>query len=222
MLKEVLAPGASVLDIAAGQGNFSLLMAELGYSVTWNDLRADLVDYVRLKHEFGKIKFAPGNAFDLQLSGRFDAVLITEVIEHVAHPDAFLRKVAALVSQNGYVLMTTPNGGYFKNQLPRFSDHPDPSVFESIQFKPDSDGHIFLLHRDEVTSLAESAGLKVDKLSLLTNPLTAGHLKTASLLRILPDAIVQSVEIASQKLPLNLNDSLMTQLAVRLKKGHAR
>jgi 2-polyprenyl-6-hydroxyphenyl methylase/3-demethylubiquinone-9 3-methyltransferase len=221
MLQEVLAPGARVLDMAAGQGNFSLLMAELGYSVTWNDLRADLADYVRLKHEFGTIDFAPGNAFDLQFQGLFDAVLIAEVIEHVAHPDEFLRKVATLVRPKGYVLMTTPNGGYLKNRLPKFSDHPNPSQFESIQFRPDSDGHIFLLHRDEVASLAYAAELEVDKLSLLTNPLTAGHLKTASLLRILPDMVVQGVEAVSQRLPLNLGDRLMAQLAVRFKKTDA-
>ena len=38
-----------MLDLAAGQGNFSLALAERGYRVTWNDLRGDLEGYVRLK-----------------------------------------------------------------------------------------------------------------------------------------------------------------------------
>src|SRR5689334_17797222 len=51
LLREVLPPGATVLDIAAAQGNFSLALAERGYKVIWNDLREELADYVRLKHE---------------------------------------------------------------------------------------------------------------------------------------------------------------------------
>ena len=43
LLREVLPAGATVLDIAAAQGNFSLTLAERGYQVTWNDLRADLI-----------------------------------------------------------------------------------------------------------------------------------------------------------------------------------
>src|ERR1700730_5198398 len=85
LLTEVLPPGARVLDVAAAQGNFSLALAELGFDVTWNDLRAELADYVRLKHERGKIEFAAGNAFELVFQSLFDAVLITEIIEHVAH-----------------------------------------------------------------------------------------------------------------------------------------
>src|ERR1700732_2675150 len=55
LLTDVVPRGARVLDIAAAQGNFSLSLAELGYDVTWNDLRAELAEYVQLKYEFGKI-----------------------------------------------------------------------------------------------------------------------------------------------------------------------
>jgi 2-polyprenyl-3-methyl-5-hydroxy-6-metoxy-1,4-benzoquinol methylase len=219
LLQEALPPGATVLDIAAAQGNFSLRLAELGYLVTWNDLREDLVEYVRLKYERGSITFAPGNAFDLQFPSEFDAVLVTEIIEHVAHPDEFLRKVAKLVKINGYVVMTTPNGGYFRNDLPRFSDCDDPGAFESIQFRPGSSGHIFLLYRDEIERLAAAAGMIVDKLMLITNPLTAGHLKTGSLLQLLPRKIVDGLEAVSQKLPVSVCDRVMTQFVVRLKKA---
>jgi 2-polyprenyl-3-methyl-5-hydroxy-6-metoxy-1,4-benzoquinol methylase len=218
LLREVLPSGATVLDIAAAQGNFTLILAELGYCVTWNDLRADLADYVRLKHTHGDITFAPGNAFEIDFSSRFDAVLITEVIEHVAHPDEFLMKTATLVKSGGYVVMTTPNGGFFRNQLPRFSECSDPIRFEAIQFKPDADGHIFLLYRDEIYQLAKSAGLEIDRLLLLTNPLTAGCLKTSRLLRLLPQPVVNGIESASQKLPLIIRDKVMTHLAARFRR----
>ena len=215
LLTEAVAPGARVLDLAAGQGNFSLALAERGYRVTWNDLRADLEGYVRLKHERGDIDFAPGNAFELEFPALFDAVLITEVIEHVAHPDEFLAKAAALVKPGGVIVMTTPNGAYFRNRLPRFADCTDPSVFEGNQFKPDSDGHIFLLHPDEVHTLAARAGLAVDELVLFTNPLTNGHLKTAAALQALPRSLVATLEQATARLPTFVRRRLCVQLAVR-------
>ena len=218
LLTEVLSPGASILDIAAAQGNFSLALAELGFDVTWNDLRAELADYVRSKHERGQIHFALGNAFELSFPSLFDAVLITEIIEHVAHPDDFLAKAAALVRPGGYIVMTTPNGGYFKNRLPKFSECADPAVFESVQFKPNADGHIFLLHATEIEPLARSAGLTVEKIALFTNPLTAGHMKAEHLLKVLPRAAVFLAETLTRVLPDALKRRLLVQMAVRFRK----
>jgi 2-polyprenyl-3-methyl-5-hydroxy-6-metoxy-1,4-benzoquinol methylase len=223
LLTEVFAPGARILDIAAAQGNFSLALAELGFDVTWNDLRSELADYVRLKHERGKIGYAAGNAFELAFPSLFDAVLITEVIEHVAHPDDFLAKAAALVRPGGYIVMTTPNGGYFKNRLPKFSECADPAIFESVQFKPNADGHIFLLHADEIEPLARRAGLTVEKILLFTNSLTAGHVKTESLLKILPRGLVRAAERLCQSLPFAFKGKAMVQMAVRFRSlGSAR
>jgi 2-polyprenyl-6-hydroxyphenyl methylase/3-demethylubiquinone-9 3-methyltransferase len=219
LLTEVLPPGARVLDVAAAQGNFSLTLAELGFDVTWNDLRAELADYVRLKHERGQITFAAGNAFELEFPSRFDAVLITEIIEHVAHPDDFLAKAAALVRPGGYIVMTTPNGGYFKNRLPKFSECADPAVFEAMQFMPNADGHIFLLHVDEIEPLARRAGLEVEKIVLFTNPLTAGHVKTERLLKILPRRIVEIAESVSRSLPPKLKKKALVQMGVRFRKA---
>jgi 2-polyprenyl-3-methyl-5-hydroxy-6-metoxy-1,4-benzoquinol methylase len=145
-------------------------------------------------------------------------VLITEVIEHVAHPDDFLAKAAALVRPGGYIVMTTPNGGYFKNPLPKFSECADPAVFESVQFKPNADGHIFLLHVDEIEPLARRAGLTVEKIVLFTNSLTAGHVKTELLLKTLPRGIVRTVERFTELLPNALKKKALVQMGVRFRK----
>jgi 2-polyprenyl-3-methyl-5-hydroxy-6-metoxy-1,4-benzoquinol methylase len=219
MVEKRLAKGSSIIDVAAAQGNFSLGLAERGYRITWNDLRGDLAGYVRLKHETGEISFAEGNAFDLSIGG-FDGAVITEIIEHVAHPDEFLRRIADLVRPGGYVFMTTPNGGYFRNRLPRFSECPDPSVFEAGQFKPDADGHIFLLHVDELIGLAQPAGLEIVDVDLFTNPLTAGHMKLALLHEILPAKLIGQIETWSQsQLPGSLARRTLTQLGVCFRKA---
>lgn len=212
-------PPATVLDIAAAQGNFTLALAEAGYDVTWNDLRADLAGYVRLKHERGQVTYAPGNAFELRFDRPWDVVLITEIIEHVAHPDEFLRKVSELVRPGGHVVMTTPNGRYFRNPLPRFSNFPDPSVFESRQFKPNADGHIFLLHPDEVERLARAAGLEVVELRVFSNPLTGGCLGTERILGMLPRRVVRITETLSHGLPRPIRERICTSLAALLRRS---
>lgn len=214
LLQQAVAPGAAVLDIAGAQGNLSIGAAELGYRVTWNDLRAELAEYVRRKDDTGRIVYAPGNAFDLRFPEPFDAVLIAEVIEHVAHPDEFLAKTATLVRPGGWIVMTTPNGQYFRNSLPRFSDCPDPSMFESKQFGPNSDDHIFLLHLDEVRAFAARAGLRIADVRLFNNPLTHGHVKLEHALRRLPRAWVDKAERVSQQLPAAIARRLLVHMAV--------
>jgi len=218
MVEARLPKGSAIIDVAAAQGNFSLGLAERGYRVTWNDLRGDLAGYVQLKYTSGEICFAAGNAFDLSIGG-FDGAVITEVIEHVAHPDQFLCRIADLVRPGGYIFMTTPNGGYFRNRLPRFSECPDPSVYEAGQFKPDADGHIFLIHIDELAALAQPAGLQIIDIDLFTNPLTVGQIKLSLLHHVLPRGFIDQIETWSQaKLPPSLALRMLTQMSVCFRK----
>lgn len=216
-------PGGSILDVAGAGGNFTLPLAEQGYRVTWNDLRSELIGYVKSKYESGEVEFCPGNIFDFRerWSGRFDAVLAGEVIEHVAHPDEFLACLGSMVKVGGRVFITTPNGGYFLNKLPRFLECPDPSVFESMQFKPNSDGHIFLLDRNECRILAGRAGLTVEEIVITTNPLTRGHVKLGHLLPFLPRGVVSAGESASRKFPWKLREKFHCQMLVRLRRAEA-
>jgi len=200
-LRRVVPPGSRVLDVAAAQGNFSLALAELGYEVTWNDFRSELADYVRAKHEHGVVHYVPGNALDLTFPEPFDAVLLGEVIEHVAHPDQFLAKISEFVRPSGWIVLTTPNGEYMRNPLPRFSDCKNPEQYEALQFKPDADGHIFLLHDDEIERLSRAAGLALRELRHFGNVLTSGHMKLNFLLRLIPEAAVDGLERLTTRLP---------------------
>jgi 2-polyprenyl-6-hydroxyphenyl methylase/3-demethylubiquinone-9 3-methyltransferase len=216
LVRKAAAPPATVLDLAAGQGSFTLALAELGYVVTWNDLRADLADYVRLKYERGTVHYAPGNAFELGFRECFDVVIAAEVIEHVAHPDQFLANAASMLKPGGHLVLTTPNGAYFRNALPRFSEHADPSSFVSKQFQPNSDGHIFLLHDDEIRAMAAASSLSVLELQTFANVLTNGHVKTEPLLRVLPGSVVNSFERLTPHLPFA--SRLHTSTAALLRK----
>ena len=220
-LRSVAEPGVKILDMAAAQGNFSLAAAAIGYRVTWNDLRADLIDYVKLKSPLAaQVEFVPGNIFELgdTFAGVFDVALALEVVEHVAHPDEFLAQLATVVKPGGHIIISTPNGGYLLNRLPRFSDCPDTSIYEDQQFKPDSDGHIFLLHQDEIQSLTKDAGLEVVSHRMFTNPLSAGHAKTNRLRNILPTAVLNVVEGMTALLPDALGRKILASSVTVLRR----
>jgi 2-polyprenyl-6-hydroxyphenyl methylase/3-demethylubiquinone-9 3-methyltransferase len=94
--------------------------------------------------------------------------------------------------------LTTPNGGYFRNRLPRFSECPDPSVYEAEQFKPDADGHIFLIHVDELAGRAQPASLEIVDIDSFTNPLTVGQVKLSLLHHVLLRGLVGQIDAWSQ------------------------
>jgi len=160
-------PPASVLDIGAAEGNFALTLARMGYKVTWNDILGSRAGYVRLKMTDELMGFAPGNILEMNPSNKYDCVLATEVIEHVAHPDEFLRKMANFANKRAVLILSTPNGDYLRNRLPRFSDFQEDQLktFEAGQFQPDGDGHIFALRRDEILNIAKEMRLSVEEIT---------------------------------------------------------
>ncbi len=218
LVERAAGPPARVLDVAAAQGNFTLALAERGYKVTWNDLRADLADYTRMKHERGDVDYLAGNLFDLAPREPWDVVVACEVIEHVAHPDQFLAQLSALVRPGGHLVLTTPNGSYFRNRLPRFDKCPDPSVFEATQFEPEADGHIFLLHQDELRTMAARSGLELIHAAVLANPLTNGRLGLSKLLKFIPRGAVSAIERATSVLPTLVTSRIMATTVALLRR----
>lgn len=219
-LRALCPPPARILEVGGAGGNFTLPLAEAGYRVVWNDLRDELIPLVRAKWERGAVEFLPANIFELEPArlGPVAAILATEVIEHCAHPDAFLARLASLLPSGGCIVLTTPQGSYFRNRLPRFTGFPNPEVFEGRQFLPDGDGHIFLLHQDEVARLAAQAGLAVERLETLINPLTNGHVKLGWLLPLLPRRLVLALERWSRRWPAAWRRRLHTCLLIVLRK----
>ncbi len=219
-LERTSPPPITVVDVGAAQGTLSLRLAEAGYIVTWNDYREDLVGYVQLKYERGQIYYAPGDIFQSDKVGTFDAVVCAEVIEHVAHPDELLSKLASLTKPGRPVVVSTPNGDNLFNKLPSFFEIPDPALLEPAQFQPDSNGHLFLLLPSELQILAERAGLRVRSLDLVQT-----HLVYA-VAKVMPKALrlhgfvslLHWVDSLLVKLPL-LGRKLAVQMVAVLETG---
>ncbi len=108
----------SVLDVGCGAGDLAKRLKEKGHEVSGIDLSSDALSYARehLKEDF---------AFDIEgddwpanlMSRRYDVVVVSEVIEHLFEPQELIKKLKALLKENGCFIITTPNVLFWKNRL---------------------------------------------------------------------------------------------------------
>jgi len=194
----------SALEVAAGDAALSACLATMGCRVVANDLRGDNLSEAVANFSNGEaIQRLPGNLFDLDpaTTGLFDLVIACEVLEHVAHTVDFLKQLRRFVAPGGHLLITTPNGSYFRNKLPTYSQVKDFDALEQQQFKPDADGHLFLITPDELRSVAQEAGLGVERMVVWGTPLVTGHVRLASLSSRAACRFCYQLESLAQKLP---------------------
>lgn len=110
-----------ILDIAAGVGCAAQRIQEnYPADLLCNDISPTCL---RILEELG----LPTVSFDIDdgelafpfSEGHFDAIIALATIEHVIHIDPFVKEIHRILSDDGYLYMTTPNYGSLL-YLPRF------------------------------------------------------------------------------------------------------
>lgn len=101
-----------ILDVGCGRGWLTNLATMYG-SCEGIEPVAGVIDYARKL--FPHLRFEAGTADSVRRRADFtpyDVVLTSEVIEHVPHgqKEAFLTELSALLTPDGYVILTTPRG----------------------------------------------------------------------------------------------------------------
>jgi 2-polyprenyl-3-methyl-5-hydroxy-6-metoxy-1,4-benzoquinol methylase len=108
MLAQVRA--RSVLDVGCGTGEqLTAWLAQLCPQCQFLGVDDDAVSIAHAQRIFADI---PNLKFDTQLPAMesHDAVIASEVLEHVAEPYAFLATLRQQIAPSGLLLITTPNG----------------------------------------------------------------------------------------------------------------
>ena len=95
------------------------------------DIRQQFLDYAASRHETGDIRFVCGNAMESEPGGRFDVVFANQMVEHLVYPLKLVGRLASWLKPGGRLVVTTPNGEYFRNSLPHFGDIGDPAQYEA-------------------------------------------------------------------------------------------
>jgi 2-polyprenyl-3-methyl-5-hydroxy-6-metoxy-1,4-benzoquinol methylase len=105
----------SILDVGAGAGLLVKLALERGWDAQGVEPSQSLVDAA--ERLYG-VRLLQGTIPHPELAGRhFDAVLLVDVIEHVANPVELLELAADLVAPGGVLLVVTPDVGSAARRL---------------------------------------------------------------------------------------------------------
>jgi ubiquinone/menaquinone biosynthesis C-methylase UbiE len=114
---ELLRPEQDVLEIGAGTGRFTVLVAPRVRHVTAVDLSANMLRQLADKMEKQKIENIErvhGDFVRLDLARRFDLIISFSAIEYVKDQEALFSKMAGLLKPGGQLLLTTPHRTFIR------------------------------------------------------------------------------------------------------------
>ncbi|PLX27420.1 hypothetical protein C0583_03860 [Candidatus Parcubacteria bacterium] len=87
---------------------------------------------------------------------KFDYIILSEVLEHMLHPEEVLRKAKELLNSDGKIIITVPNILFWKNRLRIFFgnfDYEDKGLMDR--------GHIHFFSWKSFCKTIEGSGLKI-------------------------------------------------------------
>lgn len=145
-----------VLDLGCGNGSFSALVASAGFKVTGLDHSSSGVEIARKQHP--EADFAQHDVtqpLPAAYAGKYDAVVSTEVIEHLLLPRRLMDNATMALKPGGLLVVTAPYHGYWKNLAlaltNKFDDHWHPLR---------DYGHIKFFSKATMLALFHEYGLK--------------------------------------------------------------
>jgi 2-polyprenyl-3-methyl-5-hydroxy-6-metoxy-1,4-benzoquinol methylase len=106
---------ASAIDLGCGNGSASAAVASFGYDVVGVDVSPDGIQLA--KGKWPNIDWychSLDDKFDF-LEKRFEIAFSLDVVEHLYAPRNLFRRAQEVLRQDGFLIVTTPYHGYFKN-----------------------------------------------------------------------------------------------------------
>jgi 2-polyprenyl-3-methyl-5-hydroxy-6-metoxy-1,4-benzoquinol methylase len=157
--------GARILDIGCGAGLFFDALEPYGHV---EGIESDPVAVEQSGRWRERIHWGEMDTF--VSNGPFDLVLLLDVLEHVKHPDALLRRAAGLLAPQGQLLVTVP-------------------AFDALWTSHDElNGHVKRYAAGEVRRLMKSVDLDVTETRYLFQSLTVPKLLVRAKETIIPSA----------------------------------
>jgi O-antigen biosynthesis protein len=98
-----------VLDVACGSGYGSNILKSNGASsVVGVDISSESIEHAKQKYSGEGIRFQVGDAENLSDYRGCDIIISFETIEHLKHPEIFLKEVARSLLPGGQFVVSTP------------------------------------------------------------------------------------------------------------------
>jgi 2-polyprenyl-3-methyl-5-hydroxy-6-metoxy-1,4-benzoquinol methylase len=148
-----------VLDLGAGNGTLCAEIASRGYDTVGVEYDAGGVSVARKAYPaipFYNFGVQDDPAELLKTEKMFDAVVSTEVVEHLFSPHLLPQFAAATLKSGGFLVITTPYHGYLKNLALALANGWDNHLTPLWH-----GGHIKFWSRKTLTRLLSENGFEV-------------------------------------------------------------
>lgn len=125
-VEQISKPDIKILDVGCGRGWTSNLLSKYG-NVLGIDPVASVIEYGReLYPNIGLMALGLEDYCSLYPEEKYDLIVCTEVLEHIVDKPQFLKKIKNLLSDNGYVILSTPRKEIQEEWIERFGDPKQP------------------------------------------------------------------------------------------------
>lgn len=112
VIKQYLKKDSKILDIGCGAGTLALFLAGQGNSVKGVDLSKRAIQACKKSAKslgLNNVSFEKINFPEENISGRFDFIILSEVLEHLPKDSLALKKIYSILNKDGILLLSTPS-----------------------------------------------------------------------------------------------------------------
>lgn len=144
--------GISFAEVGSGLGYLTYSLNRAGYKTTGIDISKEAV--AKAKAFYGDY-YQSGDLFVLceEYKQQYDCVIMTELIEHVENPKAFIVAAVSMLKEGGKLIITTPNKTWTPKGYLWGSDVPPI--------------HLWWFAEKSISQVASSLGKKIDFIDFL-------------------------------------------------------
>jgi 2-polyprenyl-3-methyl-5-hydroxy-6-metoxy-1,4-benzoquinol methylase len=152
---------AQILDAGCGGGYVASELYKFGVNRIWGfDASESGIKICREILGEAAMHFAVHDAYNRQLptsfpDGNYDLVLSVEVVEHLISPSSYAKSIHAWLKPGGYLILSTPYHGYWKNLALSLTGKWDKH--HTVDWEG---GHIKFFSRRTLYGLLRAAGLE--------------------------------------------------------------
>lgn len=119
-----LEKNAKILEIGSGLGYFTYALRSAGFyqAIGW-DISPEAVK--KANERFGNYyEVKDANKVIDNYEGRFDIIVLTEVLEHIEEPKVLLDSISKILTPKGRIVLTTPNKSFYPDNSIWITDLP--------------------------------------------------------------------------------------------------
>jgi len=177
-----------VLDVGCGSGWFSEMLAGRGFAVTALDIGADSLKRAskRMEKKRRRVSFVLGDVYRLPFADcGFDAVVASEVLEHLERPSDAVMELVRVLRPGGCVVVSTP-----------YRERIETVLCIHCNRKTPVNAHLHSFDESDIETMLGRSGCDVDKhITFVNRPLE--RLGFAGLSRFLPHLLWRACDAAA-------------------------